>query len=128
VFGSLLRTLNHVHAMDRVWKAHLEGAPHGYTSRNPEDCPAFDELRAAQATTNDWYLRFAAMLDESACEETIRFTFIGGGDGAMRRGDILLHVANHATYHRGHIAMMMYSLSAQPPTTDLPVYLRETGG
>ena len=43
----------------------------------------------------------------------------------MRRSDILLHVVNHATYHRGHIAMMMYGMSTSPPTTDLPVFLRE---
>lgn len=36
VFGSLLRTLNHVHAMDYVWQCHLQGKPHGLTTRNPE--------------------------------------------------------------------------------------------
>ncbi|GLQ46628.1 DNA damage-inducible protein DinB [Dyella lipolytica] len=127
VFGSILRTLHHVYAMDQVWKAHLEGVPHGFTSRNPVDCPAFDVLRAAQADIDAWYIRLAETLDEDACDETIRFTFIGGGEGAMRRGEILLHVVNHATYHRGHIAMMMYGLSVHPPTTDLPVFLRETG-
>ena len=25
IFGNLLRTLNHVYAMDEVWRAHLEG-------------------------------------------------------------------------------------------------------
>jgi uncharacterized damage-inducible protein DinB len=45
----------------------------------------------------------------------------------MRRSDILLHVVNHATYHRGHIAMMMYGLAGSVPTTDLPVFLREAG-
>jgi uncharacterized damage-inducible protein DinB len=127
VFGSILRTLHHVYAMDQVWKAHLERVPHGFTSRNPVDCPAFDALRSAQANIDAWYIRLAEALDEEACDETIRFTFIGGGEGAMCRGDILLHVINHATYHRGHIAMMLYGLSAHPPTTDLPVFLREAG-
>ena len=125
VFGSLLRTLNHVYCMDQVWKAHLEGVPHGYATRNPEDCPAFDTLRTAQAELDDWYVRYAQTLDEKACGETVRFSFIGGGEGAMRRGDILLHVVNHGTYHRGHVAMMMYGLSVPPPTTDLPVFLRD---
>lgn len=125
VFGSLLRTLHHVYCMDQVWKAHLEGVPHGFTTRNPDDCPAFDVLRDAQANIDDWYIRFAKTLDAQACDETIHFTFICGGEGAMRRGDILLHVVNHATYHRGHIAMMMYGMSTSPPTTDLPVFLRE---
>lgn len=125
VFGNLLRTLNHVYGMDQVWKAHLQGAQHGFTSRNPEDCPTFDALRSAQTVIDEWYERYAAELDEHACEEVVRFTFIGGGEGEMRRGDILLHVVNHATYHRGHAAMMMYGLSVPPPTTDLPVFLRD---
>ncbi|QRN55925.1 DinB family protein [Dyella caseinilytica] len=127
VFGSLLRTLNHVNAMDQVWKAHLEGVPHGFTSRNPEDCPDFESLRENQVRLNDWYIRFAGTLDQAAGDETIRFTFIGGREGAMCRRDILLHVINHATYHRGHVVMMMYGLSAPVPTTDLPVFLRDEG-
>lgn len=127
VFGNLLRTLNHVYCMDQVWKAHLEGVPHGFSSRNPEDCPGFDALQLAQAQMDEWYVGYAESLDERAIDETVRFTFIGGGEGAMRRGEILLHVVNHATYHRGHVAMMMYGLSVPPPTTDLPVYLREVG-
>jgi uncharacterized damage-inducible protein DinB len=128
IFGNLLRTLNHVNAMDQVWKAHLEGAPHGFTSRNPDDCPDFGTLRTSQEKIDEWYVRFAETLDQAACDETIRFTFIGGGEGTMRRGDILLHVVNHATYHRGHVAMMMYGLSASVPVTDLPVFLREADG
>jgi uncharacterized damage-inducible protein DinB len=125
IFGNLLRTLNHVNAMDQVWKAHLEGVPHGFTSRNPEDCPDFATLRASQTQIDDWYVRFAETLDPATLDETIHFTFIGGGEGAMRRGDIVLHVVNHATYHRGHVAMMMYGLSVGVPTTDLPVFLRD---
>jgi uncharacterized damage-inducible protein DinB len=26
IFGNLLRTLNHVHAMDYVWQSHLQGS------------------------------------------------------------------------------------------------------
>ncbi len=37
----------------------------------------------------------------------------------------LLHVVNHATYHRGHIAQMLYSSDVVPPVTDFPVFLRE---
>lgn len=127
IFGSLLRTWHHLQAMDLVWKAHLQGVPHGFTSRNPEHCPTFDALREVQGKLNDWYIQYANALDDQACNETVRFTFIGGGEGTMRRGDILLHVANHATYHRGHVAMMMYGLSGNVPTTDLPVFLREAG-
>jgi uncharacterized damage-inducible protein DinB len=45
----------------------------------------------------------------------------------MARGAILLHVVNHATYHRGWIADMFLQVPAKNPTTDLPVFLREAG-
>jgi uncharacterized damage-inducible protein DinB len=127
VFGSLLRTLNHVHAMDEVWRAHLTGRPHGFTTRNPEDCPGFAELRAAQADMDGWYVSYSDHLDAVLCDQEVRFEFIGGNPGAMSRRDILMHVVNHGTYHRGHVADMMYGLNAQPPTTDLPVFLRHAG-
>jgi len=127
VFGNLLRTLHHTYCMDKVWASHLQGVPHGFTSRNPEACPPFETLRADQAEIDEWYMHYADTLDAQACDDIVRFTFIGGGDGEMRRGDILLHVVNHATYHRGHVAMMMYGMSVPPPTTDLPVFLRDAG-
>jgi uncharacterized damage-inducible protein DinB len=127
IFGSMLRTLHHVYCMDRVWRAHLEGVPHGFTTRNPDDCPDFETLRAVQAHIDDWYISYAETLSEKTLDEVVHFTFIGGGEGAMRRSDILLHAVNHTTYHRGHVATMMFNMSVPPPTTDLPVFLREDG-
>ena len=122
VFGSMLRTLNHVYAMDEAWRAHLEGRPHGYTTRNPEACPPLAELRDAQKAIDGWFVQYADSLSRE--DEIVDFQFIGGGPGAMTRRDILLHVANHGTYHRGTVAAMMYQAGVAPPTTDLPVFLR----
>lgn len=125
IFGNLLRTLNHVHAMDYVWQSHLQGSPHGLTSRNPDDCGTFDEVRAAQRAMDQWFIDYADKIGLAALDETITFTFIGGNEPAsMSRGDILLHVVNHGTYHRGHIAGMMHKHGVMAPTTDFPVFLK----
>jgi uncharacterized damage-inducible protein DinB len=125
VFGSILRTLNHVYLMDLVWRAHLRGVPHGFTTRNPEECPPFAELRAAQKDIDQWYIQCSDDMLESSCGEIVNFSFIGGENGSMSRGEIVLHVVNHTTYHRGHIGCMICQVPAEPPTTDLPVFLRE---
>ncbi len=125
VFGSILRTLNHVYAMDQVWKAHLQGVSHGFTTRNPKACPPLDQLRIVQQDMDNWYVGYADSLPETDHDERVEFTFIGGGPGSMSREAILLHVVNHATYHRGHIADMLYECSVEPPTTDFPVFLKE---
>jgi uncharacterized damage-inducible protein DinB len=124
VFGNMLRTLNHVRAMDEVWCAHLEGRPHGYTTRNPDACPSLAELREAQKAMDAWWVGYADSLPEAKHDEVVSFRFIGGGPGSMTRRDIVLHVANHGTYHRGNVASMMYQAGSPPPTTDLPVFLK----
>lgn len=120
--GNLLRTLNHTYAMDDVWRAHLEGRPHGYSKRTPDETPPLAQLRDLQKAMDAWYVRYADGLSQE--NEIVHFRFIGGGPGSMARRDILLHVANHGTYHRGNVASMMYEIGTPPPTTDLPVYLK----
>jgi uncharacterized damage-inducible protein DinB len=43
----------------------------------------------------------------------------------MTRGEILLHIVNHTSYHRGFVGDMMYQIPVRAPTTDLPVFLRD---
>jgi len=124
-FGSLIRTLNHAYAMDLVWQSHLLGTPHGLTTRNPETHPPMAELAAAQRALNQWYVSYADALSERQLAQRVEFEFIGGGAGVMSRAEILLHVVNHTTYHRGHAADILYQIPVSPPTTDFPVFLRE---
>ena len=129
VFGSLIRTLNHSRLMDYVWQCHLLGRSHGLTTRNPEDCPGMAELAASQRELDEWYVDYADSLNDSELAEPVEFEFIGGGAGRLSRRDILLHVVNHTTYHRGHAADMLYPMGILPPTTDLPVFLgRQSAG
>lgn len=126
VFGSMIRTLHHTFAMDLVWQAHLQERPHGFTTRNPDTCPSLDKLLVDQRKLDKWYVTYADALLKPDEDDVVNFTFIGGGTGAMCRRDILLHVVNHGTYHRGNVTGMMYECSLQPPTTDFPVFLKQT--
>ena len=125
LFGNMVNTLSHSYVVDLIWKAHLCGQPHGFTTRNSETEPALDELRAAQAQIDQWYISYAEGLAEEALNEIVDFHFVDGGAGAMTRGDILLHIVNHKTYHRGVVADMLYQASSRPPVMDLPVFLRD---
>ena len=125
VFGSLIRTLNHSYAMDFVWQSHLLGKPHGFTTRNPETHRAIQALVTDQREIDNWYVNYADSMSDYESSEIVEFEFIGGGRGAMSRRDILLHVVNHTTYHRGNAEGILYRLKISPPTTDLPVFLRE---
>ena len=125
VFKNMVHTLNHVYVIDRIFQAHLEGRSHGYKARNTESYPPFAELREAQQEIDAWYVAWSDTLTDAALDEKVRFTFVGGGEGEMTRGEILLHIVNHTTYHRGFVADFFYQVPARPPTTDLTVFLRD---
>lgn len=124
-FGNMIHTLNHVYVIDTVFQAHLQGRKHGYTARNTPSHPPLDELRGAVRKLDAWYVEFADALTPGALERTINFEFIGGGRGAMTCQEIVLHVVNHGTYHRGFVGDMMYQAGVTPDATDLPVFLRD---
>jgi len=128
IFGNMVHTLNHAYVVDLIWQAHLEGRPHGFKARNTETHPPLEDLRRAQRTLDEWYIGYAGRLSGAEHDEVVRFTFVDGGSGAMTRGEILLHVVNHKTYHRGFVADMMCQVPARPPVMDLPVFVREGGG
>ena len=123
--GGMVKTLNHAHVVDQIWQAHLLGRAHGFTARNTPALPSLGELRVAQARLDEWYAGYADALTDGLHDEVVDFTFVGGGAGAMTRGDMLLHVVNHKTYHRGYVAQMLYLAGTAPPTMDLPVFLRD---
>jgi uncharacterized damage-inducible protein DinB len=125
IFKNMVHTLNHNYVIDRIFQAHLEGRSHGYTARNTESHPPLEELWRAQQELDRWYIAWSDSISESALEEKVRFAFVGGGEGVMTRGEILQHLVNHTSYHRGFVAQMMYEAQARPPTTDLTVYLRD---
>jgi uncharacterized damage-inducible protein DinB len=122
-FKSMIGTLNHTYLVDLIWQAHLEGRDHGFPALNLVLHEGLPELWRAQQTTNKWYIDWSDRQSAQSLDETVRFRFISGERGAMTRGDILLHVINHATYHRGWVAQMFFQVPGRNPTTDLPVYL-----
>ena len=126
LFRNIVHTLNHNYVIDSIFRAHLEGRDHGYTARNTPEPPPFDSLRDMQREIDDWYIAWSDRTSDADLDETVQFTFVGGGDGAMTRGQILMHVVNHTSYHRGFAADMFFQIPGKrAPVTDLTVFLRD---
>lgn len=125
LFKNIVHTLNHIYVIDRIWQAHLEGRDHGYTARNTPGHPPLDELWGMQQEIDDWYIRWSDGMNDAALEEKVRFTLIGGNQGEMTRGEILMHVVTHSSYHRGYAGDLMFQVPTRAPQMDLPVFLRE---
>jgi uncharacterized damage-inducible protein DinB len=125
LFKTIVHTLNHVYVVDSIFRAHLQGVPHPYTARNTPTSPPLAELWQTVQQSDRWYIDHVTALSDAQLAERIDFQFVGGGDGNMSRMEIVMHLANHGTYHRGVVAAMLYEVGVNPRATDLPVFLRD---
>jgi uncharacterized damage-inducible protein DinB len=110
-----IRTLNHIHVVDRIFRAHLAGEPRPFDATNTKATPALEQLRSDVAATDDWYVRYVAGLAPGQRAEVIDFTFTDGDAGRMSREEMLLHVITHGGYHRGNVGQVLKSISVAPP-------------
>lgn len=125
LFGSMVGTLNHNYQVDLIWRAHLLGEKHGFSSRRDVLCPDLEELMREQSRVNQWYVDWANAQEPESLGESLKFSFISGKAGEMTRGGIFLHIVNHKTYHRGWVCQMFFDFGMKPPETDLCVFLCE---
>jgi len=122
--GGIMGVMGHIFVVGSIWKAHMTGVAHGYESRQLPVAVPLEELRLRQAQLDRWYTEFAQLQTPQALAKPIDFLFVDGGKGRMQIGQMLAHVANHATYHRGYVADMLYEAGGAPPTMDIPVFVR----
>jgi uncharacterized damage-inducible protein DinB len=125
LFKTIVGTLNHNYLIDLVWQAHLDGRDHGFDRRSLILHADLSELWNAQQAMNQWWVDWSEAQTDVTLVETVHFRFIGGEASTMTRGAILMHVVNHATYHRGWIDQVTFEIPAESPATDLPVFLHE---
>jgi uncharacterized damage-inducible protein DinB len=125
LFKNIVHSLNHNYVIDRIFQAHLEGREHGYAARNTTQSPPLEDLWRAQQDVDEWYVAWSDRIAEGALGERVDFKFVGGGEGSMTPGEIIMHIVNHTSYHRGFVADLFYQIPARPPTTDLTVFLRD---
>ena len=118
-----IRILNHVYVVDRIFAAHLTGGTHRYTAANTPETPALEELGAAAAESDRWYVEYARSVTPKQLAERIAFTFTDGEGGRMSREEMLLHVSTHGAYHRGGVGRILTQAGVQPPRDIFTTYL-----
>ena len=67
-----------------------------------------------------------ASLDAESIERVMEYRLLNGLPGASPFWQMLQHVVNHGTYHRGQVTTMLRQLGAAPPKDlDLIAFYRE---
>ena len=124
-FRNMVHTLNHVFVVDDIFRHHLTGRPHGYAMRNTVETPPLRDLWVATQEMDRWYVDTVDGWSADDLGTVVEFVFAGGGNGAMTKEEIILHVVNHASYHRGFVGDMLKQVPYNWPANDLTVFLRD---
>jgi uncharacterized damage-inducible protein DinB len=118
--GSIAGTLAHIYLADRVWQERISAAnkPVVWDASLAEAEAAWPEIQEAWEAWSD------ALVDGDL-ERSVPYKSIAGNPAQNTAGEIVTHVVNHATLHRGQVVGMIRQLGVQPPATDFIFYLRE---
>jgi uncharacterized damage-inducible protein DinB len=124
-FKNMVHTLNHVYVIDDIFRHHLAGREHGYTMRNTIDTPSIGELWLSVQEMDRWYIDQVKTWTDDDLRTIVEFEFVGGGKGSMTKEEIILHIVNHTTYHRGSVGDMLKQVPYNWPANDLPVFIHD---
>ena len=117
-FPSLRQTVVHLRDAGNIWYKRLSGrtAP---SSTEADDSLA--TLLVQSAAMKDMVLG----LDEQRLLERVDYTNLKGDPFTQPRWQLLMHIFNHATYHRGQLVTIMHQLELnEVPNTDMVNYQR----
>src|SRR6185312_13725254 len=104
---------------------HLLGRPHGFQAARSEVMPDLQTLKAGIREVDDWYAAYVRGLSADAFEQPVDFVFTSGKPARMRRGEIVLHVCLHGTYHRGNAGAILQLKGLTPSRDAITDYLEE---
>lgn len=110
----------------KTWLLRIRATPH----ENPKDWfPALDaaQTRAMAAEVDGLWRDYLGSLRESDLSNELRYTASDGTKYVSLVSDVLIHVFNHSTYHRGQVARIVHELGGQRASTDHIVFTRRQG-
>ena len=123
---SVVGTLAHTFAADRVWIGRIQGQPPAkFISDEDRD------LRLLQREWPEVYQRWIAWglgLTDENVTQMATYQDLKGNAWTTPWWKIILHVVNHATLHRGQAMSLLRQLGVAPPPTDIFFYYREIMG
>jgi uncharacterized damage-inducible protein DinB len=122
-FPSVRDTLAHLLSADWIWLERWLGAS---PTQGPEwDVETYAELRARWRELEERQRAFVDGLREADLDRVVSYRALSGAPYANPLGELLRHVVNHGTYHRGQVATLLRQLGVKPPQTDLILFYRE---
>jgi uncharacterized damage-inducible protein DinB len=116
---SVLGTLVHIYAADSVWLGRIrDNPPERFIA--PEDM-SLEVLRSDWPRLLEEWRSWAGGQTNESLSAPLQYKDLRGN---AHEWQIVLHVVNHATHHRGQVSGFLRAMGHIPPPLDLIVYYR----
>ncbi|WP_151714147.1 DinB family protein [Acinetobacter bereziniae] len=116
---------NHMIIVEELFRARLEHKKALHTQTNTEVLPAFDELQQRIEHSHAWWIEFVENIQSVQLAEIVHFQFIDKKTGSLSIEEILFHIINHGTYHRGNIAHALHHAQVTHPADTYTVFIHQ---
>lgn len=124
-FSSIADTFAHIAFAEWLWLRRWKGD-------SPTQRPDWERTLASLGEqirlTADERDQWIGSLTDSALSENLTYRNLAGDSFTFPLGDLLLHCANHSTYHRGQLTTMLRQVGARPPATDYVAVYKNARG
>jgi uncharacterized damage-inducible protein DinB len=124
-FPSVRDTLVHLYSAEWAWYQRWHGTSPA-SMLSAADFPDVATLRAAWVSHETRMRAFLDVLGEEGIMRPFDYKSLDGRSFRSAFWEMLHHVVNHGTYHRGQVQTMLRQLGAKPArSVDLIVFYRE---
>jgi uncharacterized damage-inducible protein DinB len=125
-FPSVRETLAHIYAAEWIWLERWRGtSPPALPASH--DLSTLEALRSKLERVEQERRAFARGLSDARLSEVLAYSNLAGEAKKNLLGELVVHLVNHSTYHRGQVATMLRQLDRKPLATDYVLFL-DTGG
>jgi uncharacterized damage-inducible protein DinB len=123
-FRSVRDTLVHILSAEWIWLERWHGiSPKGML--NPGELSSVDAVRARWEKVENDRADFIRSLTPERLGTVISYVNIRGQTFAYALWQMMAHVVNHSTYHRGQITTLIRQVGGKPVSTDLLIFYDE---
>ncbi|GHI01308.1 DinB family protein [Neobacillus kokaensis] len=129
VFSSLEQVIIHLFKTDVVWLCAMSDKSYEeiqqlvgeYSSRMENK--SLEEMETEYMEFSSQYFDFLSSQEDLNANKTLKHPMYGQLETSL--SELVKHVVNHGTYHRGNITAMLRQLGYPGPSTDYIFYLYE---
>jgi uncharacterized damage-inducible protein DinB len=121
---SVLGTLVHIYRAERIWLARIQQGSPATPWAQPED-EQMSTLATEWPSLHARWKSWANDLSDPEVDRLVEYSDLRGNPSAEPVWQLVLHVVNHSTHHRGQVSGFLRALGKSPPQLDLIRFVRE---